>query len=95
MPTGATEFHHWAVVIHVTTAGPGSVLSLSSLTRKIRGWLQGILGSPLSRWVKGMGGRRKTREPGLTFSREYWQEAMTRQNWKTQMSVKKPLSSNK
>lgn len=26
----------------------------------------------------------------LTFSKEYWQLAMTRQNWKTQMSLKKP-----
>lgn len=27
-----------------------------------------------------------------TLSKEYWQLAMTRQNWKTQMSLKKPWS---
>lgn len=30
-----------------------------------------------------------------TFSKEYWQLAMTRQNWKTQMSLKKSCSSSK
>lgn len=30
-----------------------------------------------------------------TFSKEYWQLAMTRQNWKTQMSLKKPWSSSR
>lgn len=30
----------------------------------------------------------------VTFSKEYWQLAMTRQNWKTQMSVKKPWTSS-
>lgn len=45
-------------------------------------------------WKEGGGGR-KPKEQGLTFSREYWQEAMTKQNWKTQISVKKPLSSSR
>ena len=28
--------------------------------------------------------------PDPTFKREYWQLAMTRQNWNTQMSLKQP-----
>lgn len=32
---------------------------------------------------------------GGTFSKEYWQLAMTKQNWKTQMSLKKPWSSSR
>lgn len=33
-------------------------------------------------------------EQSNTFSKEYWQLAMTRQNWKTQMSLKQPSFSS-
>lgn len=78
--------------------------SLGSLISRTGAGYRGAQASPSFfswlnplRWVMGRGcvWEKVGEEPGLTFSSEYWQEAMTRQNWKTQMSVKKPLSSSR